>query len=291
MYLDIFFIVNLGMNSFLLWIASIINKRESSWKKLLAGAAAGTLLAVLWGSWNWNIYLERFLIVVAPLLMVLVAFYPVKVRELVFLTGTTFFAAFLLGGLLEALLINAAGEAGRTEVNVWWLAGGCLLIYSLIRVFRPYLEDKSWQGALKASIKIRLGECQKTVSALMDTGNRLRDPFAQKPVILIDYRELEELWPHGLSLTGLEKEFDPVKVLEEISGHPEARRFYLIPFAAIGGAQEMLLGFRPDEVVVFSGENGREISSRVAVGVYKKSFGCAEEIQALMPPEVMQMAG
>jgi len=288
MYLEVFLFVNLGMNLFILKTASLIARKDTPVKRLLGGAAAGTLLACIGFTWLQGTSLWWIVTGSAPLLMVLTTFFPLRGRELLFLCGTVFLTAFLLGGILEAV---SGGQGGSGVVTLWWLAIACLVVVVLLWLLRPYLEEKGWQEKLQGKVEVKLGGMRRMVPAILDTGNRVKEPFGHKPVILVDYLELKEVVSEGLNLPLPVEKFDPVHILEAIVGHPGSERFYLIPFKNAGGQPEMLLGFRPDEVCVFSGNEGGEVGSKVALGLYQKPFGGAGEIKALMPPEVLQMVG
>ena len=287
MYLDLLALVNLGMNFFVLWMVSIITSRAISMKRLTVGAMIGTICVLVTIPYTFHPSVYGVLVITIATAMIFISFYPFKFTEFTYLLGVTLGVSFLVGGMINALphLIGV----GKTMFyfNGKWLIGSCFIIFLLVRYLRPYINYRHWSKIWWTVIEIRSGNNFSRISAFLDTGNRLKDPFSHKPVILVDYRSIKELIPepiaHGLEKQGLGN----FEAIEMISEHSDARRFFVIPFQSLKENREMLVGFRPDNITIICGEGQWELGDRVVLGLYHKTFGSTGEFQALLPPEVI----
>ena len=100
-------------------------------------------------------------------------------------------------------------------------------------------------------VTICCGGRTASVTALVDTGNTLRDPISGKPVLVVDENVAGKL--SALTRAQLR---DPIATLSQCPG-PGYR---LIPFSAVGSPGGMLLGLRPDSLHV----DGREAEYIIA---------------------------
>lgn len=291
MYFDLLIIVNTVMNFFVLWMVAIITFCSTNFKKLLSGAAIGTMFVIITVSFPFHNYLIWLLVLTVPILMVIAAFYPIKIGEFPVLLATTFGVAFLVGGIVNVFIVQQGEGATSFIPGIKWLLGSCLLLILLIRFLRPYIHDKHWQKFWWTPIEVRVGDYHSKLLAFLDTGNRLKDPFAQKPVILVDYKGIKNLLPEVMLKIADSQGLNPLEALEIMSEHPEGRRFFLIPFSGLKEKDNMLLGFRPDEILLFNGEESWELGDKVVLGVCGHAFGASGEFQALLPPEVMGRVG
>lgn len=289
MYLDILLLVNLSMNFLLLYTVARITHRQPSWLRLLLGALGGVIPVILLFLLDVPQYVWPITIMVTPLFMVGLAFSPVKRREYIIMSGLMFFTAFIVCGFISVLMnIDLIHMASGEPVFLIYMMMICFFVNGIITVFKPYLEDKKWKDLLRTRVQVCLDNEIQVIDAFLDTGNRVKDPFSQKPVIIVNYQSLKDIIP--LPVYKLIKDSnDSVKILESIIGHSLACRFYLIPFTGLNGDTELLLGFRPDNIRIIQGEQAMDIGSHVAIGIYKRSFNHAGEIDALIPPEVLQL--
>lgn len=117
-----------------------------------------------------------------------------------------------------------------------------------------------------ADVELTLGTKKKTLTALRDTGNTLKDPITGQPVLVVGADVAWEL----LELTQNELE-KPIETMEKgkISG------LRLIPYRAVGQPAGLLLALRMDEVRI----NGKSCGTLVAFA--PQSLGRGEKHQAL----------
>lgn len=188
-----------------------------------------------------------------------------------------------VGQLLE---VYRGGLAGWRGVGVLVLS--CLLLYLILAFLRPFVEEKRWQHNLKAIVKISWGGKEKELTAMIDTGNRLRDPFGRRPVIVADFRGLKDVLPPEVYQSLADSALQPWDVLERLPDPALALFFTVLPFRSVGGGDDILLGFRPDDVSVISEGRCRSLGTEVVLGLYRRGFGPAAEYSALLPPDLVK---
>lgn len=289
-YLDLLFFLNLLLNYLLLLITARLLQRRPGFWRLLAGAALGAAavgLLLLPSGLSWVI---PGAVVLVPAAMVPVVFWPLKRAELPLIWGAFFLVSFTAGGIVIALiqlfeLSRRGGLTGWRGLGVLVLA--CFMLYLSLGLLRPYVEERRWQQALQARVRVSWDGKAAELPALIDTGNRLREPFGQRPVIVVDFRSLEAVLPHEIYASLSDPAQQPWQALDRLAGSAQACSFILIPVRGVGGGETMLLGLRPDSVAVDLAGRIRTLDRRLVLGLQRHGFGPVARYRALLPPEVM----
>ncbi|NPV52478.1 MAG: sigma-E processing peptidase SpoIIGA [Firmicutes bacterium] len=139
-------------------------------------------------------------------------------------------------------------------------------------------------------IEIFFGEERVFVNALIDTGNRLRDPITGAPVIILEYSAVASILPGEVrQVFDLLDTEDLAAITDIVANSSWSSRFRVLPFASIGKEKGMLIGFRPDEVRIMEGD--RRASTRNAVvGIYTQRLSAEGGFRALLHPEILESA-
>ncbi|HPU01348.1 MAG: sigma-E processing peptidase SpoIIGA [Firmicutes bacterium] len=288
MYLDLLFLLNLVVHYFLLLFTARLFHRQAACGRLLGGAALGAM-AVLMVPLQLPPWFNAAVILAAPLLMIFIAFWPLRPLETLSFWGAFFLASFTLAGALTALLsLDLPRRLFRFTGGLLLVAGVCLALYLLFGLLRPILEDKKWQKLWQAELLVAWRGKEKAVPAFLDTGNRLRDPFTGSPVIIVDYRSLEGLLPPQVYRCLADEAAEPWSALEQLPDPALVRSFTLIPCRGLSRRGELLLGFRPDAVAFLEDGRSRPLGVQVYLGLTRQGFGPAAEYRALLPPELLR---
>lgn len=287
-YGDVLFAINLVLDFALLWfIRRYSGLKARTWRLWLAAAlGAAYALAAVYPGW-WGTAAIRLLI---PLPMVLVAFAPLAPPQIVRAVALMYAGAFLYGGAALAMAycrqLLAAGPGLVTPV-AWWMpivgamAGGALFWYFWQR------RQAAASGPV-CGIEISFNGATVTLTGLVDTGNQLRDPLGDRPVVIVECTALAPILPADLVAiysNGQDEDFG--RIGECISGTDLAPRTRLVPFTSIGRQSGMLLGFRPDLIRVHA--PGATLSHAGAVVcLYRGLLAHDQEYQALLHPDLVR---
>ena len=124
------------------------------------------------------------------------------------------------------------------------------------------------------------------VPALLDTGNQLTDPLTKKPVIVVESEALEKVLPKDI-LQKISEENSEISELLASLEENWAARLRVIPFNSVGKRHGLMIGFRPDLIVI---KNRRKeiITSDVVLGLVNKSLSREGQYRALLHPQILQ---
>ena len=143
------------------------------------------------------------------------------------------------------------------------------------------MKSKITKKDIYKDVIIKMNGKQINIKAMIDTGNMLKDPITNLPVIVVEKSILYELLPKDL-LDNAQKIL--VGDLEDVSENVKEnyiRKLRFIPFSSLGKQNGMLIGIKPDFVEVVDEEDTNKIED-VIVGVYDKSFTKDGRYRALM---------
>jgi len=298
LYADLLFMINFLMNGFVLLIASKVlrQKRKARWLVLggFVMALLYTLLLVVEPLRFLNIALASVVILAAG---VMVAFYPAGVRHFLRLMLAAYGITFAVGGLGMALFyltdlpyaiyyIAADLDGFRRAVSWQVVLVGTVVSYVLIRLTMMLIEYQTIKRQMLMNVMVSMNEKYIYFDALVDTGHSLKDPLSQSPVIVAEFEQVQEFLPDGLKGLFYEgQENNLAGVLDSQDG-PFYKRIRMIPFTSIGKSSGMLIGFRPDQVMV-GAKNSRK---DVVIGIYNDKLTADGRYQALLSPELLPAA-
>ncbi len=185
--------------------------------------------------------------------------------------------SFLMSGgirLLERL-------AGRRGMAAAVLAG--FLVYAAVTVFLKVQERQ--EKVRKRTVTVYLGAGEKSikVKGLYDTGNALRDTTSGKPVSVIPYEIIKELFSEDMR-----RELAAFVEGREMK-HPEllqTLQLHYIGFRSVGCAGGMLPVIRIPEMVLIQGNTRKRISSP-ALALTGKDSAAPTGCQMILHPDLM----
>lgn len=280
-YGDLLFVLNALVDYALLYVAGRAAQAPVRHGRLAAAAALGGLYACVEPlrliPWAYG----PAGVIAASLALVAVAYGTPPWRQTLRLLACFYGAAAALAGAVFALAF--ARSAGPLP---WW-AIGVPVAGALVAARRLGSVARSrWRAAPQSLIPVTvaIGGAQTRLLALVDTGNRLRDPVGQGPVLVVEARALAGVLP--AALTAATRGGDPrwEHVVAALEGSPWAQRLRLIPYRSLGARSGVMIGFRPDRT---------EVAGRAApstVGLSGAPLDPDGRFQALCPAVLLQGA-
>lgn len=295
-YVDVVFAINLIMNGFILWIvAKLRSKYVPLWRLLCAGAMMSGLYCLLVFATQLRTYLNIFAAVLMMVLGIVVCFRPRNLKELAVLAGLAHVAAFALGGIGMAMfyftnigdMLGNMLVASTQNFSLKLLLASASIFYILIRLFAQWSKSLAIKKQAFYPVKISCAGEDANLTALVDTGNSLRDPLTRAPVIIAEFNAIKHFLPDSLRLVFYEKKEDDLDAFANgLDNTTFAGRVRMIPFASLGSRNGLLFGFRPDKVEIIS-DNKTDTLKDVVVGIYNFSLSKEGEYQGLLNPEML----
>lgn len=296
-YADVVFLINLVMDYAVLWAASRIGQFKTSIARLVlaAGFGAGYAVATLFALPPGLTGLAARVLV--SVFMAGIAFGRLPAGRFVQAVAYLYVVAFAMGGAMLGGMYLVGGTAGipvvTGSVSLWaqveypWLLAAVATAFILGRWITRALRKSLFRSILKLPVILKFGDVHLPVEALIDTGNQLRDPLSQRPVMVIEYGVLKPLLPESVGpLFERGEDPDVDMVISGLAGTVWSARVRMIPFTSIGRSKGMLIAFRADEVIVAKDDRPIKLKD-VAVAVYNKPLSPEGSYRALLHPEMI----
>ncbi|MFS8573604.1 MAG: sigma-E processing peptidase SpoIIGA, partial [Clostridia bacterium] len=188
---------------------------------------------------------------------------------------------------------GGAGIASRYALG-WGAAGQLAASIAAILVIAELgwgiVQRSLWQRLYHVALEVELFGEKAVTQALLDTGNRLKDPLGGAPVIIVEHGVVARLMPEHLRPALLEMEGgDLAGISRLLASERWSSRFRVIPYSSLGREKGLLVGFRPDAVTVVA-EGRRVTLTGVVIGISPKPLDPEGSYSALLHPELLEAA-
>lgn len=205
LYADVIFINNFAMDFFLLVTLRRIMKLEKRKWGIFTASVLGAAYALAVTIFPFSIAFFQFVstYVLASCGMVWLAFRIKRGRELLKVVAGLYLTVAIMGGLFSLLRVQGGiawyaeqlffrGGLGKIPFFVYVLAaGGCFFMACFL--WETVKTAECTNGHLYSVILYYKGKSQN-MTAFMDTGNRLTEPFSHSPVSIISADSCGELF-------------------------------------------------------------------------------------------------
>ena len=292
-YLDIIFLENLIMNSILLYATSIILKIKPKFIRVIIASAIGSIYAIFLYITNIKIYTSIISKIILSIIIVYVAFNPQTMKKLWKQLACFYLTSFLFGGVALYLIyfikpqeiqIKNGMFAGEYVLKVILL--GAILSFIMIKIALKFIKTKLTSKDMLCHLKVELGSKEVNTTAMIDTGNLVKEPITNTPVVIIETSLLYDILPKEV-LNNLEN------ILKgDLSNLPkEMQEKYIpklrcIPFTSLGKQNGMLVGIKFDKITV-KYEEETKTTNNIIIGLYDKSLTKRGEYKALIGIELI----
>lgn len=254
--IEAFVITNFAMNLLILSMSARAIG-HIRWQRVTTAAGVGTAYAA--AAWAWFPVLKGFAAQSVCLLAMALILFAGRGRGRRWLRGFARIAGgcIFAGGIMTLLDSRMTAGSPLMTASGWMIVAACMLLGDEVR------RGRRMDETVLLRIGTRMGEAE--VEALVDTGNKLREPLSGLPVIIVGRRRL-----HGLLDESCLK----------APGGRLAPGFRIVRYGALGGKGEMQC-FRPESVCIR--RRGRwSDAPDVWIAVYPGDIPSG--IEALAPP-------
>ena len=287
-YIDVVFLENLVMNSIILIASGIILKKKLKWIRILLASSLGAIYTIIGYISVLEIYSNLVLKVILSILIIYIAFNPQTVKQLWKDILIFYLTSFVFGGVAFALIYVVKPQEilmknglflGTYPLKTVLLAA--IVAFIVIIAAFAIVKTKFSKKDMFCDVEVELNNKKIRTRAMIDTGNLLKEPITNTPVIVLEHTLLYECVPKEI-LDNLESILggELVKISEEIRNE-YISRLKLIPFASLGKQNGMLVGIKADSLKIIQDEQEKE-SKNVIVGIYNKSLTKRGEYRALI---------
>ena len=259
-YVDVLFVVNFFITYLLLLLTKLLVKENTKTIRLLSASFIG-------GIYSLVILLDELHFMITAMGKILVSFLIVFIafgfkRLSVFFKRLCIFYVsnmILLGVILAFWLIfKPRGVVIRNDTVYFDIPARILLFSALAAYLIALLVVRLYNRTISKneiySLTIFKNGNQIHMYAFADTGNKLKEPFSDFPVIVVDSSKIS---------------FDAERI---------------IPFNSVGG-EGTLKAFKPDRVIISAGKKSME-TDRVYIAVSNVE---SKDFSAILNPEIINI--
>lgn len=291
-YMDIILLENIGMNYILLMATALLMKKETKILRTMLASLLGAIYAIVSYVNVLPIYSSFIAKIILSVAMVYIALKPMNVKALLKTLILFYFISFMFGGCAFALLYIVRPEQilmkngvyiGTYPIKIAVLAG--VVGIPLVQLVARFLKNKRAQQMIY-DITMHFQENTKTIKALLDTGNMLKEPITGVPVMVVEKRALQDFIPESIlhhldDIIGGDVQSIENENMEYIS------KLKVIPFQSLGKNNGMLLGIKVEKITVHIDDTEEEIP-QIIIGIYDQIFSKNNQYAALIGLEALE---
>ncbi len=287
-YIDIIFLENLVINYIILYATGIISKVKIKHIRILIGSLIGATYSIIYYLINLKIYSNIFLKIILSIAIIYVSFKPKSFKILGKQILLFYLVSFVFGGAAIAIIymVNSKGITIQNGVlvgsyTIKTILLGVIIAYITVVVAFNIVRTKISKRDLICDIKVTLNNQEINTKAMIDTGNLLKEPITNIPVVVMEHTLFYDVIPKEI-LNNLEKILcgDLSKIPEDIQNQ-YISKLKVIPFSSLGKQNGMLLGIKADELLIETSEETKKID-KIIIGIYNKSLTKRGEYRALL---------
>lgn len=230
-HLDVLILQNVIVNYFLLYITSQTVRLKMGFKKTVLPALIGGIYVLVEVFPKYKIFARFPFKMLVALIMILILF---RKRNFIFnlkVLAIYILYTMLLGGLCFFIELNQGVDLQAHAVAIKFNYKKMLLclsiLYMLIDRIIIYIKDRKDLKTLIYTVDIITRNKESTITAFLDTGNELREPATNLPVIIIERSYINNFYIN------------------------DKEKLY-IPYKVVNGQVGRLEGFKPEYVVIHS---------------------------------------
>lgn len=294
LYIDVW-LLRLGCNFIfeylLLWATATITRSQTTTLRLTLGSLIGTIHYLLYLAASVGLIpmygLLRFfpVVLLVSAAMLLVVFYPISWRRLLTAAGYFYVVGFIAAGMgLASAYLFAPADAPAFTLGT---VVAILAILLMAELGWGIVHERVVRTIYRVPVEIACDGQRIKMTALVDTGNHLKDPLNRQSVIVVDAEALQSVLPPEVMSIMVALERGDPQALEQLTELQAWRtRLRLIPFNSIGRTNGLMLGFRPDEVRIGNRSLLGDFQPTVAIHPYH--LDPHGEYSALVPPYLVE---
>lgn len=292
-YIDVLFLENFILNFIILYAVGLISKSNIHFWKIGIGAGLGAIYSIIYYLLRKEIYLNFIIKIILSVVMVYISFTTKSFKELLKMVVFFYLTSFVFGGAAFSVIYMV--NSGKISIQNGVFIGnytirticiGVILAFIIIIVAFKFVKSKISKKDLLYEIIIKINGKKIKTKAMVDTGNLLKEPITNIPVVVVEYTILYDAIPKEI-LDNIENILggDLENISEEIKNEYMSK-LKVIPFTSLGKQNGMLLGLKADELIVLENDTVKKVD-KVIIGIYNKSLNKKNEYKALLGIDII----
>lgn len=292
-YIDVVLIENLIMNYIIIYATSIVLKTKKKHLRFFLASLLGAIYTILSYTSALEIYTSIILKILLSIIIVYISYNPQTMKKMWKDTVIFYLVSFVFGGVAFSLIYIIKPQEVLMKNGLFLgtyplktTALGTIVAFILIILTVKIIKTKISKKDMFCDIKIKINEQIIKTKAMVDTGNLLKEPITNTPVIVVEHTLLYNCIPKEI-LNNIENILggDVEKIPKEIR-EKYISKLKIIPFSSLGKQNGMLIGIKAEYVEIENEENSIK-RENVIIGIYNKSLTNRGEYRALIGIELI----
>ncbi|WP_234121074.1 sigma-E processing peptidase SpoIIGA [Clostridium hydrogenum] len=259
-FLDVLIFENVIVNTFLLHITAQTLMIKVKLKRLFISGAIGGIYVITLVFPQLSFFSGIVFKIIVAVLMVYIAF---KNKNVLFNIKATVILTIYSMALAGICLFIDFYMHGNSKYSIWinnipyeYVMISIMILYMVIYRITVFVKDRRDVFSLVYNVEIGINDKQKFVRAFFDTGNELREPVTNLPVMIVERSSFEDI------------------VMNE-------KGKYYIQYQVASGKPGILEAFKPTYVKIY---NGTQVEMRdMIIALSDNKLSNFNEYTALLP--------
>ena len=292
-YLDVIFLENIVINYIILYVTGIISNSKIIQIKLILGSLIGAIYSIIYYLLKIKIYSNFILKIILSIAIIYVSFNSNNLKELSKKILLFYLVSFVFGGSAIAIIYMVNSQnitiqngvlVGRYTIKTILI--GIIIAYFTVLVAFKIIKAKISKKDLICDITVNLNNKEIKTKAMIDTGNLLKEPITNMPVIVMEHTLFYDILPKEI-LNNTEEILggDFTKIPDDIKME-YSKKLKVIPYSSLGKSNGMLLGIKGENLII-NLKDETQIIDKVIIGIYNKSLTKQGEYRSLLGLEVL----
>ena len=290
--LEYYLLENFLVNFLVLYSTNMITKSKIKIKGIITGTLLSTTYSLIIFLPSL-LFLSKYIFkIIISVLIVYVTFRSKSLKSFLYQWLCFYMVSFIFAGVIISLSSNFTniGQILAREFNLFQVfdirhivLGVLLAIIISILVF-GYNYRKKQIEKLLVEAQICIKEDKLLIKALVDTGNTLKEPLSNRSVFIVELSKLAPILPE--ELMDFYKERSDKKIEDLLRDLSDDFQLTLVPFKSIGNDNGIILGFKPDRVMIrIENDDDVIILNKIIIGIYDGKLSSENEFSGLLDYE------
>ena len=292
-YIDVVLIENLIMNYIIIYATALVLNNKKTHLRFFLASMLGAIYTIIAYMPILEIYSNIILKILLSIIIVYIAYNPQTVKKMWKDLVIFYLVSFVFGGVAFSLIYIIKPQEVLMRNGLFLgtyplktIALGTIVAFVLIILTVKIIKTKISKKDMFCDIEIKINEEIIKTKAMVDTGNLLKEPITNTPVIVVEHTLLYNCMPREIlnnteNILGGDVEKIPKEIREKYIS-----KLKFIPFSSLGKQNGMLIGIKPDYVEIENEETSIK-KENVIIGIYNKSLTNRGEYRALIGIELL----
>lgn len=294
-YVEYLILENAIINYIILYVTKKVSRTNTKKLRIFLAAFISSLYTLVLFFPSLHFMTKVSIKISISILIIVLAFNPEKFGTFLKLLTIFYGISFLFAGASLGLFYFLKSDTGVVngtfyivDFPVEILILGVVISTVLAKYFINFLQVKLGKKDILTTVTINLNGKKVQLVALVDTGNSLKEPLTQKPVMIVEYFAIKDILPKKIEKLFTDDgdiQLDTVaEVMFDVSDEIKLR---IIPFKSLGKSNGMLIGFKPDGISIKDEKFERKVREDVVVGIYNDKLSSDDKYKCLLHPEIL----